>query len=91
MAVQAVLYIPFYKFGLTYCCRWTLNNDVIDYVLELPICHLMIYYQLAILHFGYRLRVSYFLTLFGNADNRQLLLNNSKKLRRGRLQDKMNL
>ena len=48
MAVQAILYIPFYKFGLGHiviAAIWTLHNDVIDYVFgQMPIySNLMIY------------------------------------------------
>lgn len=48
MAVQAVLYIPFYKFGfghIVLASIWTLHNDVIDYVFgQMPIySNLMIY------------------------------------------------
>lgn len=48
MAVQAILYIPFYQFGFVHLVLagiWTLHNDVIDYVFEqMPIySNLMIY------------------------------------------------
>ncbi len=48
MAVQAVLYIPFYRFGLGHiviAAIWTLHNDVIDYVFgQMPIySNLMVY------------------------------------------------
>lgn len=48
MAVQAVLYIPFYKFGfghIVLASIWTLHNDVIDYVFgQMPIySNLMVY------------------------------------------------
>ena len=63
MAVQAVLYIPFYKFGLDHiaiAAIWTLHNDVIDYVFgQMPIySNLMnILIRLVISHFGFPLFV----------------------------------
>lgn len=48
MAVQAILYIPLYRFGLGHiiiAAIWTLHNDVIDYIFgQMPIYRdLMIY------------------------------------------------
>jgi len=43
MALQAILYIPFYRFQFKHvviAAIWTLHNDVIDYVFEqMPIYH----------------------------------------------------
>ena len=61
--LQAILYIPFYRFTWVHiliAAIWTLHNDVIDYVFDqMPIYRSLNEYadQLVILHFGYLLLV----------------------------------
>jgi len=62
MAVQAVLYIPFYKFGfghIVIASIWTLNNDVIDYVFgQMPIYSNLMKYMPQIGYFTFWLSVA---------------------------------
>lgn len=62
MAVQAVLYIPFYKFGfghIVLAAIWTLHNDVIDYVFgQMPIYSNLMQYSAQIGYFTFWLSIA---------------------------------
>lgn len=62
MAVQAVLYIPFYKFGIGHiviAAIWTLHNDVIDYVFgQMPVYRDLMMYMNQIGYFTFWLSLS---------------------------------
>lgn len=62
MALQAVLYIPFYKFKLghiTIAAIWTLHNDVIDYVFgQMPIYGNLMQYMDRIGYFTFWLSIA---------------------------------
>lgn len=62
MAVQAILYIPFYKFGfghITLAAIWTLHNDVIDYVFgQMPIYSNLMKYADQIGYFTFWLSIA---------------------------------
>jgi len=62
MAVQAILYIPFYKFGfghIVIAAIWTLNNDVIDYVFgQMPIYSNIMQYMPQIGYFTFWLSIT---------------------------------
>lgn len=61
MAVQAVLYIPLYKFGFIHivvAAIWTLHNDVIDYVFgQMPIYGSLMVYMDRIGYFTFWLSI----------------------------------
>lgn len=62
MAVQAILYIPFYKFGfghIALAAIWTLHNDVIDYVFDqMPIYSNLMKYSNQIGYFTFWLSIA---------------------------------
>ena len=62
MAVQAILYIPFYKFGfghIALAAIWTLHNDVIDYVFgQMPIYSNLMKYADQIGYFTFWLSIA---------------------------------
>lgn len=62
MALQAVLYIPFYKFTfghIIFAAIWTLHNDVIDYVFgQMPIYGDLMKYMNEIGYFTFWLSIS---------------------------------
>jgi uncharacterized membrane protein YpjA len=62
MAVQAILYIPFYKFGfghIALAAIWTLHNDVVDYVFgQMPIYSNLMKYADQIGYFTFWLSIA---------------------------------
>lgn len=62
MAVQAILYIPFYKFRIGHiaiAAIWTLHNDVIDYVFgQMPIYSNLMKYSMQIGYFTFWLSIA---------------------------------
>jgi uncharacterized membrane protein YpjA len=62
MAVQAILYIPFYKFGfghIVLASIWTLHNDVVDYVFgQMPIYSNLMKYADQIGYFTFWLSIA---------------------------------
>lgn len=62
MAVQAVLYLPFYRFGMLsagIAGVWTLHNDVIDYVFgQMPIYRVLADYADSIGYFTFWLSIA---------------------------------
>lgn len=62
MAVQAVLYVPFYKFGfghIVLAAIWTLHNDLIDYVFgQMPIYSNLMQYSAQIGYFTFWLSIA---------------------------------
>lgn len=62
MAVQAILYIPFYKFKfghIALAAIWTLHNDVIDYVFgQMPIYSNLMKYSSQIGYFTFWLSIA---------------------------------
>ncbi|MGN7386612.1 DUF1405 domain-containing protein [Sporosarcina sp. SAFN-015] len=62
MAVQAILYSPFYKFKLKHIAIagiWTLHNDVIDYVFgQMPIYHDLMKHMQQIGYFTFWLSIA---------------------------------
>lgn len=62
MAVQAVLYLPKYRFGLGHIAIgaiWTLHNDVIDYVFgQMPIYRILSNYSSQIGYFTFWLSIA---------------------------------
>ena len=62
MAVQAILYIPFYKFKfghIALAAIWTLHNDVIDYVFgQMPIYSDLMKYSAQIGYFTFWLSIA---------------------------------
>ena len=61
MAVQAVLYIPKYRFGIVHiviAAIWTLHNDVIDYVFgQMPTYRILANYTSQIGYFTFWLSI----------------------------------
>ncbi len=83
MAVQAILYIPFYKFGLGHiiiASIWTLHNDVIDYVFgQMPIYSNLMVYMNQIGYFTFWLSIACISLAYFVWKRRQpLLFSNSK-------------
>lgn len=83
MAVQAILYIPFYKFGLGHiiiASIWTLHNDVIDYVFgQMPIYSQLTVYSNQIGYFTFWLSIACISLAYFVWKRRQpLLFSNSK-------------
>lgn len=62
MALQAVLYIPFYRFTWVHiliACVWTLHNDVIDYVFgQMPVYQSLDQYTANIGYFTFWLSIA---------------------------------
>lgn len=61
MAVQALLYLPNYKFKfvhVAFAAVWTLHNDVIDYVFgQMPVYHVIYKYQPQVGYFTFWLSI----------------------------------
>lgn len=77
MAVQAVLYLPKYRFELWHvivAAIWTLHNDVIDYLFgQMPIYHVIDQYPSEIGYFTFWLSIACILLAFLESRKREYL------------------
>ena len=77
MAVQAVLYLPKYKFELWHvvvAAIWTLHNDVIDYLFgQMPIYRIIDQYPSQIGYFTFWLSIACILLAFFESRKREYL------------------
>lgn len=84
MAVQAILYFPWYRFSwvaLSIAAVWTLHNDVIDYVFgQMPIYRSLLVYASQIGYFTFWLSVTCIVIAAINiSTNRYMSFENSHK------------
>ncbi|MEK4229025.1 DUF1405 domain-containing protein [Solibacillus sp. FSL H8-0538] len=77
MAVQAVLYLPKYRFGVVHvilAAIWTLHNDVIDYVFgQMPMYRVLDLYTSQIGYFTFWLSICCILLAYLEARKREYL------------------